>query len=428
MALQTSNNVFLIVSSPVAVSDTTITLVDATGLPDVSDPADWTIVTLIRLSDLQYEILRVDSIAGNVLTVQRAQEGTTALTYSGGDQCRNFFTSGMFEQFTFEANAAQTSEANAATSAAAAATSATNASTSETNAATSASNASTSETNAATSETNASTSETNAANSASSASTSETNASTSETNAAASATAAANSATAAANSAALGSVFSAGYNFDTTLTDADPGSGNLRFNNATPASITELYMDYEDSSATSKQNLLSVLQDGNTVIIERKDDPQSFIIVLTMDTITDETGYYKAVCTYVDHAGTLPTNGQELSVRFVPAAGGSGGGGFPSSDIDKTGNYTIVSGDVGNNLVLTSGASADATFTLDVSLLALGDQITFINESDYRLKIVVSNTSTMTLNSAYTDLFIWKGESATLGGDTSTNARILARP
>jgi len=77
---------------------------------------------------------------------------------------------------------------------------------------------------------------------------------------------------------------------------------------------------------------------------------------------------------------------------------------------------------------LTSGASADATFTLDVSLLALGDQITFINESDYRLKIVVSNTSTMTLNSAYTDLFIWKGESATLGGDTSTNARILARP
>lgn len=96
MALKTSNNVKKIIAVPVAPTDTTITLVDVIGLPNVSDPADWTILTLIRLSDMKQEIVQVDDIVGNVLTVQRAQEGTAALSFIGNDQARNFFTAGMF--------------------------------------------------------------------------------------------------------------------------------------------------------------------------------------------------------------------------------------------------------------------------------------------------------------------------------------------
>ena len=176
MSLKTSNNVKLIIASAVGVADTSIDLVSASGLPDVSDPADWTIATLIRTSDGLYEIIRIDSITGNTLTVQRAQEGTTALTFQGGDALRNYFTSGMFDQFTFEATAAAASEAAAAASEAAAATSATNAATSATNAATSETNAAASASAASTSATNAATSETNAAASASAAATSEANA------------------------------------------------------------------------------------------------------------------------------------------------------------------------------------------------------------------------------------------------------------
>lgn len=181
--LRTSNNVKLIIASTVSSVDTTVNVVSAVGLPDVSDPADWTIVTLVRNSDERYEIVRVNEITGNVLTVVRAQESTTALDLSSGDSVRNYFTAGMFDQFSFEADAAEASEAAAAASAAAAlasenaaSTSETNAATSETNAATSASNAATSETNAAASESAASTSATNASNSAAAASVSETNA------------------------------------------------------------------------------------------------------------------------------------------------------------------------------------------------------------------------------------------------------------
>ncbi len=96
--LKTSNNVKLLIASAVSSSATSITLLSASGLPTLS-PTDYTIVTLIRNSDTRYEIVKVTEIVGNVLTVVRAQEGTTALTFSGGDSVRNYFTSGMFEIF-----------------------------------------------------------------------------------------------------------------------------------------------------------------------------------------------------------------------------------------------------------------------------------------------------------------------------------------
>jgi len=112
---------------------------------------------------------------------------------------------------------------------------------------------------------------------------------------------------------------------------------------------------------------------------------------------------------------------------WIVTVGASGGGGFPSTDSDKTAAYTIVSGDVGNNIVF-SGLSADVDCTLDVSLLSLGDQIGVINEdATYRVRVVVSNTSTMTIGSTRTDLMLWQGGTLLLGGDTSTNNRILAR-
>jgi len=114
MALLTSNNVKKLISSPVNPADLTITLLDVIGLPDVSDPSDFTVLTLIRLSDGQQEIVRVDDITGNVLTVQRAQEGTSALSFAGSDEARNFFTSGMFQETSAVTNRAAAEAAQVA--------------------------------------------------------------------------------------------------------------------------------------------------------------------------------------------------------------------------------------------------------------------------------------------------------------------------
>jgi hypothetical protein len=113
MGLKTSNNVSKVIALAVGTGDTEITLADVVGLPDVTAGGDYTILTLIRLSDGLQEIVQVDDIVGNVLTVVRAQEGTTALAFSASDQARNFFTSGMFDQFVIDKAAVEASEAKA---------------------------------------------------------------------------------------------------------------------------------------------------------------------------------------------------------------------------------------------------------------------------------------------------------------------------
>tara|TARA_R110002020_G_scaffold213427_1_gene420241 strand:+ start:37864 stop:40623 length:2760 start_codon:yes stop_codon:yes gene_type:complete len=95
--LKTTNNFLDSIASAVTAVDTAIDITDASKLPDISDPGAYTILTLIRTSDSLQEIIRVDSVVGNTLTVQRAQEGTAALSFNPGDEARNFFTSGMFE-------------------------------------------------------------------------------------------------------------------------------------------------------------------------------------------------------------------------------------------------------------------------------------------------------------------------------------------
>lgn len=96
----------------------------------------------------------------------------------------------------------------------------------------------------------------------------------------------------------------------------------------------------------------------------------------------------------------------------------------------KTGDYTILVGDItaGVPLTLGSATTADRTFTLDVSLFTNNtEKLNIINKSDYRLELIVSNTGTMSINDLVTNKYIWKGEGIlTIIGDTATNADIIA--
>ena len=85
MTLKLTNNAKTTLAAAVGVSDTTLTVSTGQGaLFPVLDTGDWHPLTLIR-ADAQYEIVRVTSRTGDVLTVERAREGTTALTFNPGD-------------------------------------------------------------------------------------------------------------------------------------------------------------------------------------------------------------------------------------------------------------------------------------------------------------------------------------------------------
>jgi hypothetical protein len=107
---------------------------------------------------------------------------------------------------------------------------------------------------------------------------------------------------------------------------------------------------------------------------------------------------------------------------------GGAAGILPTATSTKTTDYTVVIGDVGTRIILGSATVANRVFTLDVSLLAdFSEQISFENQSDYSLKIIVSNTGTMTINNTITEFSIDRsGGVVTLSGDTATNCNSVS--
>ncbi|RLB68898.1 MAG: hypothetical protein DRH04_06115 [Deltaproteobacteria bacterium] len=55
------------------------------GFPSLESPDDYFYAVLIRLQDNSKEIVKVTSYSNNVCNVERAQEGTTGLTFNQGD-------------------------------------------------------------------------------------------------------------------------------------------------------------------------------------------------------------------------------------------------------------------------------------------------------------------------------------------------------
>ena len=318
-------------------------------------------------ADVAKWALIVDAAAAATSATNAANSATAAATSE-----TNAATSAS-NAATSEANAG-TSEANSASSASGAATSATNASSSASSASTSASNASTSEINAASSASAASTSATNAASSASAASTSETNASNSASAASTSASNASTSATNAAASAASAEAAAASvyWNFDTSTTMADPGTGDVRFNNATIASVTQVAVSASSASTGNPDvsDFVAAWDDSTSttkgyIVIREAGAPGTTIVFAISGTITDNTTWLQIPVTHVSSAGTLSAS-DDLYFSFSR----TGDAGLGSGDLLAANNLSDVADAATARSNLSAAASGANT---DITSLALGD-------------------------------------------------------
>lgn len=98
MAIKFSNNAKTTVSSAVSTTDTSISVADASDFPTLG-AGDYTYATLAELSTpANLEIVKVTAISGNTLTVVRAQQSTTARSFSSGDACELRVTAGLVEE------------------------------------------------------------------------------------------------------------------------------------------------------------------------------------------------------------------------------------------------------------------------------------------------------------------------------------------
>lgn len=138
-----------------------------------------------------------------------------------------------------------------------------------------------------------------------------------------------------------GAIPAIGFNFDTSTTDADPGAGDVRFNNATPASVTAIYFDNVDRDGNTVTTWLDSFDDSTTttkgtLIFTPAAGPKAKLIYTVTGSIVDGTGYRKVTVSHV--AGTtLPSSAAHLAVSFdrVGDKGADGSGTFPGASTDN---------------------------------------------------------------------------------------------
>lgn len=111
------------------------------------------------------------------------------------------------------------------------------------------------------------------------------------------------------------------YVFDTTTTDSDPGSGKLRFNNATFASITRIFLDDLDAGGNDIQAWIDQVDDSTSFMrgqlrVFKKSDPTVYRIFNITAALTDPGGYTKITVTPIVSNGSL-SNADVIVMSFA---------------------------------------------------------------------------------------------------------------
>ena len=147
------------------------------------------------------------------------------------------------------------------------------------------------------------------------------------------------------------------YTYDSATTDSDPGSGKICFNNATIASVTQIYIDLLNNGGADVTSWLDSLDDGSSAIkavlnIRRNDSFEGNYAKFYLNSITTATGYRKLNVTYIASAGSFNTNGGNTLIN-VERIGDKG-------DTGSTGSQGIQ-GDTG--ATGSAGAKGDTGST-----------------------------------------------------------------
>ena len=173
---------------------------------------------------------------------------------------------------------------------------------------------------------------------------------------------------------AIGGVLGTGglqaeWRFSTTTTAADPGSGRFRMNNATPASVTALYLSDFTSPGFDASTILNSLNVGDKFYIQASNDSSQFILV-TLVTVTDNTGWFTVAVT-VDDSGTLFSNNASCGFLIFGSGAGSGGGDVTKVGTPVNNEIGVWTGDgtiEGDTNLQWSGSTLSITGTVDTSV------------------------------------------------------------
>ena len=97
--IQFANKGTSFLAVPLTAGALAVAVVDASTYPTINTPDEFYFLVVEDLALTTFEVLKVTNAVGNVLTVERAQDGTVAQAFAVGARAENRINKGALDQF-----------------------------------------------------------------------------------------------------------------------------------------------------------------------------------------------------------------------------------------------------------------------------------------------------------------------------------------
>ncbi|WP_297105116.1 hypothetical protein [uncultured Devosia sp.] len=152
------------------------------------------------------------------------------------------------------------------------------------------------------------------------------------------------------------------FNFSDSVTDADPGSGYIRLNNADPTLATAAYIDVLDANGGAVSGEIDTWDDSTSLgkgnlWVRGIADPSAFHAYELTGSVVDGTGYRKLTLTYIGGSGSFAAD-DELMVAFA-RTGDTGEGYVTDATVADPSELTALEGEAAGYLVFVTDLQTD---------------------------------------------------------------------
>lgn len=110
-----------------------------------------------------------------------------------------------------------------------------------------------------------------------------------------------------------GVTLNSSWRFSTTTAAADPGNRTLRYDNATPANVLNLYINDTTNEGTDASTILGLLVAGNRIYVQQNDDAANATLFELTGPAVDNTGWWTVPVSVVSTLA-LPVNNKSCVV------------------------------------------------------------------------------------------------------------------
>lgn len=185
--------------------------------------------------------------------------------------------------------------------------------------------------------------------------------------------------------------YSPTYDYDNTITDADPGASNFRMNSTTLSSVSQFFLADDNKSSVDMSSFLQNLSIGASIYITNPNTQNEAALFTVSGTPVNATGYTKVPVTFVD-AGTVSlVNG--LSVAFNFMAGGVSDGSITNAKLADMAQSTIKGRESGAG----TGVPVDLSKAQVLTILNVEDGADVTDEANVAATAsVIANTAKVT--------------------------------